>query len=1048
MSVDVRQRWRFLLVAAAAGYGKTTLLETLAVQHPSAYRTAELLSRQLDQGDRPDVCDAGTGHVIVDDLSRLSASTRRRLLGVLTRLADDVRVTLASRHPLEPGERAALPGPVAERTAADLALPPDPLVSVLRDEHGVTDPDLAGVVYELTAGWPALVHRAGAALAQDGVGPHELLAALTEPGTAGATWLREQVLAEVPRAAVALLEIAVDLDPVPEALCVALADAGLIAVPATDVRRVVHQLTGTGLFVAHPRALGARRGGCLRLVPVLAAVLEQHRRADRSAPHEPRAGAARAEAACDWYAAHGHPLAAATLLHRTNQPHRCAEVIEAHGDEILAAGGAENLVRLVRAVGEPDPSVRLRLLLGDALRMTGDPAGALRIFEPLLAPARAAGSGDAELLWRAAMVHYMRADYHAALETCALGTTPSSTVTDDVLLRSCWAAALAMLGRTEEAKAVAAGALTAASAGGGDRALSAAHVAAALAEVGTRREAHLAEALAAAERGGDVAQMARVLTNQVEGLLRDVRYPEALRVAVRAVRMAELSCPPGLFAAVLCNAGDVYLRLGRFDEAVLCFERVVRTTRIAGLGRAAMGLWGLGEVHRQLGRLEQSRAAFEEAVVLARAANDTQVLAPVLTGLARVLLEEPAADPAAARSAAEEAERIASVVFAPWALVARGRVALAEGNLAMARERAATAVTAARAGRRADGLADALELVAAVSPDTSDVHAALREAEAIWLRAGASPAADRIQVLLGRLPSADGADRLAAKAAVSRLLALGVRTIEGSPLVSVQEPAVPVRICVLGRFEVYVSGRPVPLPAWRSRQARSLVKILVARRGRTVPRLELRELLWPDEEPHRTAHRLSVLLSVIRTVLDPAHRWPADHHVRADLTGISLDLDHVTVDVEELLGNVAHAAALAGDVDRTRAVLANVDRLYRGDAFGDEPYEQWADGLREEARAVWLRAVRDLAELSLAAGDLDQAVAYLVRLLTVDAFDESAHRAMVRALVRAGRHGEARRAFHRWREAMRSIDAPPPDPTVLAVQAPADVGGAGAAAGY
>src|SRR3712207_7466618 len=57
---------------------------------------------------------------------------------------------------------------------------------------------------------------------------------------------------------------------------------------------------------------------------------------------------------------------------------------------------------------------------------------------------------------------------------------------------------------------------------------------------------------------------------------------------------------------------------------------------------------------------------------------------------------------------------------------------------------------------------------------------------------------------------------------------------------------------------VLVGARPVPLTAWRSRQARSLLKILVARRGRPVPRTELCELLWPDDDPQRTAHRLSV----------------------------------------------------------------------------------------------------------------------------------------------------------------------------------------------
>jgi DNA-binding SARP family transcriptional activator len=288
-------------------------------------------------------------------------------------------------------------------------------------------------------------------------------------------------------------------------------------------------------------------------------------------------------------------------------------------------------------------------------------------------------------------------------------------------------------------------------------------------------------------------------------------------------------------------------------------------------------------------------------------------------------------------------------------------------------------------------------------------------------------------VLLGRVPGAGGADRLAARSAATRLAALGVHLADGSPVLPGEGATAPVRVRVLGRFEVLVGGRPVPLPAWKSRQARTLVKILVARRGRPVPRTELCELLWPDDEPHRTAHRLSVLLSVVRQVLDPAKRWPADHYVGADLAGLSLNLSRVTVDVEDLLRDAAHGVRLArdGDPARARDLLTDVDTAYRGDAFDDEPYEDWADGLREQARAGWLRALRELAAVCRRTGDLDHAASCLVRLLAADGYDEAAHRTLVEVMVAAGRHGEARRAFDRWTAAMRSIEVPDPDRAVL-----------------
>lgn len=107
-------------------------------------------------------------------------------------------------------------------------------------------------------------------------------------------------------------------------------------------------------------------------------------------------------------------------------------------------------------------------------------------------------------------------------------------------------------------------------------------------------------------------------------------------------------------------------------------------------------------------------------------------------------------------------------------------------------------------------------------------------------------------------------------------------------------------------------------------------------------------------------------------------------------------------------------------------MLAHVDELYRGEALEDES-EEWADTLREEARAAWVRSVRRLATLLAREGRGAEALGIFVRLLAIDPYDEQVHRRLVTSLVRAGRHGEARRALDRWRRAMAEIDAPLPD---------------------
>ncbi|MEN3305488.1 MAG: hypothetical protein V7603_1690 [Micromonosporaceae bacterium] len=991
------------LFVAAAGYGKTTVLEAAFAEGPTAIHSATDLTAPGGAADPSALTVNRTGeraaHVVADDL-------------------------------------AALPGPVTERAAADLSMPADAVAAVLSEEYGVADSELAYRVAELTAGWPALVTFAGQALRGSAIGDQDLLPALTGPGTPAATWLREEVLATLPPAVERLLAALIDLEPITVPLCVHLADAGALdphVVPA------LRWLIQTGLVVtyshagpqashAHQRLTHGPAQQAYRVVPVLAALLARQRQLGDGSGSRPAD-----LAAAGWYQEHGYPLPAARALHRAGELDRCVAFIEAAGDEMVAGEGAR-AARLIETVPAASRSPRLRLLLGDALRLGGDVTGALRTFEPLLADAARLGYWSPGLVWRVAMAHYMRSDYRKALEVCERWTEPADAppTADDALVLAGRAATLTMLGEPA-ARAVATEALRVAQEVNSDRALAAAHLSAALAEVGARRDKHLADALAVSARAGDAALLTRVLLNQAEGLLREARYGRARDVAARAVRAAEAGGPPGMHIVALVNAGEALTRLGRYDEATLHFDRAVQISRRVGLNRIAMGLAGLAELHHLRGHRQQSRAAFEEAVDLARAMDDRQVLIPALAGLARVLLEPPDADLEAARAVAAEAERLAPPLYLPQAMVARGWVALVEGDLDTARQRAAAAVPAARASRRVDALAEALELAAAAGTDVGRARDALREAEAIWRLGDATPAADQILVLLGRLPGADADQRSAGTAAARRLWAMGVRAVGGSPLHPSEGTANPLRIKVLGRFDVLVAGQPVPLTAWRSRQARSLLKILVARRGRPVPRAELCDLLWPDDDARRTAHRLSVLLSAIRTVLDPARLWPVDHHVRADNAGISLDTDHLAVDAEELLRDAGLAARLlrAGEPEQAREVLVEVDSRYHGDAFDDEPYEDWAQGLREEVRAAWLQGLRQLAELGIRAGDLDQAVTSLVRHCGADPFDEPAHQMLVTVLVRAGRHGEARRAFDRWVRAMRSIDAPPPDRALL-----------------
>jgi len=548
-----------VLVIAAAGYGKSTALEGLVTDSGNArVVAARALSDQLDTV-------AGTagrrGHLVVDDLEELADHDQRLLFAALATLPSSVQLSMASRFPVSRTMLATLRRPVRERDATDLMLTVEQTTRVLREEHNVEDAEQAELVHQLTGGWPALVHLAGDHLTRRGNAPLDLTTTLIAPGDATASWLREQVLDTLPAPMRAVLQLGRDAGPLTAELCRILAatpvDGESAAVepgvgsptaegPDGDLGTAFHDLCRIGLFTRTPTLITTTSPELWQPIPIVSSLLG----------HRPGVGdPTRLRAAATWYAANGLPLWAAAMLHRVGDTQAVADVVAERGDEMLAAGAARTVARLVADLPPTLRDRRLQLVLGDARRMAGDAEGAGRAFAGLVEAATAAGRWSPDLAWRVGMVRYMRGDYRGALAACDSGRTstpppgPDSagpSVVDEVRLQVCRAGARFALGEVEQSRRDARASLALAEAADDDRCRAAAHTALALGETGAERELHLRQAMAAAEAAGDVVQLARALVNHGDHLLEAAQYVEALEVTVRAQAAAELGAPPGL----------------------------------------------------------------------------------------------------------------------------------------------------------------------------------------------------------------------------------------------------------------------------------------------------------------------------------------------------------------------------------------------------------------------------------------------------------------------------------------------------------------------
>lgn len=691
------------------------------------------------------------------------------------------------------------------------------------------------------------------------------------------------------------------------------------------------------------------------------------------------------------------------------------DAVVAKSQQLILRGQAADAVDLLHTIPEPARDQTVHLLLGDAYRMKRDFTSALAAYREVDDPGCDTPI-EAAVAWRLGQIHQQQDEPRRALEVYGRAAMTEADAVDHAWVLAGVATAHWLLGDADQALAYARAAGARATIASDPRVQAAAHIAMALAvslggDPATVEEEY-ARAAACATEAGDQVQLARIDANRSHHLLADARFAEAVDVAAAAGAAAEKFGSAVLLAVALGNEAEGLLRLGRYDDALNRCERALALAGQIGTRRTAGALVGLAQIHLRRRSREQARAALEQALRLHSQEPDRQVRVPALACLAITLLP---GDVACASELAAEALREAKGSARLPALIAAGRTAWARGELGTARSLAEQAVEHARQRRERAWLAEALEL-RATTVDRLVARAALKEAHQIWQESGAIHDADRIIVQLARLAPTSGPDRLAARLALTRLSASGVIDsacyIEGSL-------AGRVRIVTFGRFEVLVDGVAVPAETWQSRRARELLRMLVCRRGRAIPRMEICEALWPDDDPDRTTHRLSVLLSIVRGVV-------GSDALITDLACVALDSTRVQVDVEQFLADIGDAVALQqrGAEPDAASLLSEAVDSYSDEPFADAPYDDATTALRDEARAALLQALRLLAALCRRTGDYDKAAGYLRRLLGEDRYDEDAHRTLIAVLNRAGQHGQARLAATRYRSSMAEIGLP------------------------
>jgi len=204
------------------------------------------------------------------------------------------------------------------------------------------------------------------------------------------------------------------------------------------------------------------------------------------------------------------------------------------------------------------------------------------------------------------------------------------------------------------------------------------------------------------------------------------------------------------------------------------------------------------------------------------------------------------------------------------------------------------------------------------------------------------------------------------------------------------------------------------MPVLPAKQRR-LLAAFVIHAGRRLSVDSLLEAVWDGSAPASARKVLQIYVSQLRRTLPP------EIAIRTDEGGYTLEFDLALLDAtrfERLLTD-GRSALADGNPALAHSLLRRALALWRGDAYGELGFEEFARGEADRLDELRLLAVEELMEAGLRLGRHEQLLPELRQLATAQPLRERAHEHLMLALYLCGRQTEALETFTELQSRLR-----------------------------
>jgi LuxR family transcriptional regulator, maltose regulon positive regulatory protein len=251
-----------------------------------------------------------------------------------------------------------------------------------------------------------------------------------------------------------------------------------------------------------------------------------------------------------------------------------------------------------------------------------------------------------------------------------------------------------------------------------------------------------------------------------------------------------------------------------------------------------------------------------------------------------------------------------------------------------------------------------------------------------------------------------------------------LRTINGSDVHELrrelmQRFATRLSIRSFGTIVLHRGGWEGPGFAVTRRRSRLLLGVLIAHQEAHLTRDQVLDILWPDADAASAINSLNQTVFQLRRLINPAYReGDSPQYIVSTADAVHLNEDLVETDLGRFR-TLASELASAPTTDGRTAIIEELIDLVRGEFLGDLKYEDWASDTQTMVHSEVRRVLLPIALGSSPVSDQEFVLRAGMALSRIDPYDETAQISMARHLADSGRRNQGKLLIERFTRRLR-----------------------------